>query len=354
VDAARLRIDFDEHGTILGYDTINAHGMPTTKADGVHAWKPQDIIFFKRDPISLSLYPTSRLNQLWTCAIIEDLMLYFISGRFTDSNTPYGVFDMGEITDTQLKEAIRSWNTQVASGHRIMLTGSKGSKWYPFGYHLKDLEATQLLAEVRGKIMAVMGVTLNELGESQDVNKSNGYNLSYTFKKRGVEPLLNEFSNTLTKRLVWDELGWTDVELYYEEIDSRDELLQSQIDTEYMKSGVWSINHVKNRKGLPSVPGGELDMVFTGSAWIPVDILDDFAQAQLQAVQAAVTAEGAAGGGGPISPPLIRGPQSPEKYTTPDGQGSSTTKITYGKSNTKPRGGKSALQRSGLRTEDNK
>ncbi len=102
-------------------------------------------------------------------------MLAFIGARFTDSNVPFGVFDAGDITPEEQQQAIASWNSQARKNHRIVITGSRGgSKWYPFGYSLKELEAKDLLNQVRGYQMAVMGVTMNELGESQDINKSNG------------------------------------------------------------------------------------------------------------------------------------------------------------------------------------
>jgi hypothetical protein len=295
--------------------------------------------------------------------VIEDMMMQFISLRFTDSNIPVGVYDLGDITEDELKVAVNSWNSQALKQHRILLTGSKGSKWYPFGYHLKDLEAVQLLKEVRMKIMGVMGVTMNELGESQDVNKSNGYNLSYTFKKRAIEPLLMEITATLTRRLLWDEFGYTDVELSFEEIDSRDELIQAEIDKTYQQLGTYSINHVRNRKGIASATEGDIPMVFTGSAWLPVETLNDFALAQLQALQAVAqveesTAEGGDAGKGPVSAPLIRAPAMPERFTTPGGSGSSTAKIQYpagkqpdGNKPQVPRGNKQTLQHTGLRKD---
>jgi hypothetical protein len=320
MDAARLRIDFDEHGYIKGFDMLDARGVPivdvkkqpnmsdlwgfpqgstmgatsgpippsvppsgyegTSGYTSLHGWEPPDVIYFTLNPISESAYPHSKIVQLFSAALLEDLMLEFISERFTDSNIPFGVFDLGDVTETELKLAIDNWNAQAANSNRILMTGSKGSgsKWIPFGYHLKDLEATELLREVRGKIMSIMGVTMNELGESQDVNKSNGYNLSFTFKKRAIEPVLDEVTETLTARLLWEELGYRDAELYYEEIDSRDDFLMSQIDNNYERFGILTINEIRNRKGLTSVPGGDEPFIFTGNSWVPVDMVRDLAK----------------------------------------------------------------------------
>ena len=287
LDAARLRVDYDEHGTVLGYDMFDAHGMPIREPGSEHGWEPDEVIFMSLNPASNSVYPYSRISQLFTCAVVEDLMLFFISLRFTDSNVPFGVFDLGDVSEPELKTAINNWNSQAKEQHKILLTGSKGgAKFTPFGYHLKDLEVTGLLSEVRGKVMAIVGVTMNELGESQDVSKSNGYNLSYTFKKRAIEPMLNEITQAFTRQLLGVRMRLTDIELYYEEIDSRDELLQAQIDDVYLKMGVLSVNDIRNRRGDKNIPGGEQYNVFTGSAWIPVNLIEQMAKSMLMAESA--------------------------------------------------------------------
>jgi hypothetical protein len=366
LDAAKLSIDFGEHGEILGYDMMNAHGVPIQGPDGIHGWTKREVIFFRRDPVSYSRYSLSRITQLFSLAILENLMWAFIAGKFTDSNIPFGVLMMGDITEDDILKAADIWNTQFESGHRIMLMNNKeNASWFPFGYHLKDLEAKDLLSIIQQKQMEVVGVTDNELGKSENVNKSNGYSLSYTFKKRAVEPTLTTLTTTLTRFLVWEILGFKDIEIGFEEIDSRDELLQAQIDDTQLKHGVESINSVRNRRGQPSTPGGEEPAVFTGSAWIPVSMIPAFAQAQLEALQSEVSllkVQAAQAQAGPtnvqsgVSAPLIRAPHSPESFSTPDGSGSSTLKVSYPKPDTgktqAPRGPVQANRNQGVRKED--
>src|SRR5579859_5028272 len=47
LDAAKLKMDFDEHGNLEGFTMLNQHGMPIVQADGSHAWKPRDVIYFR-------------------------------------------------------------------------------------------------------------------------------------------------------------------------------------------------------------------------------------------------------------------------------------------------------------------
>ncbi|GHO45185.1 phage portal protein [Ktedonospora formicarum] len=330
VDGARLYVDYDEHGDVKGYDMLDIQGLPIHGTDGIHAWEPDQLVYMRRDAVSNSVYPLKRLEQLFSCAIIEDMMLAFIGGKFTESNVPYGVYDLGDVSETELKMAVDYWNNQATSNHRIIMTGSRGgSTFTQFGYALKDLDATNLLADVRGKIMAILGVTLNELGDATDVNKSNGYNLSYTFKRRAIEPLLTEITSSLSARLVHLNLGFKDLDLYFEEIDSRDELLQAQIDELNWKIGVFTVNHIRNRKGEPSVKGGDDAVVQVGTTIIPVDLIRDFAQAQLDAIQAEVEAMNANTQLARINPPALQGPQPPGGTSIPDSRGSSRVRISY-------------------------
>lgn len=381
LDNARVRVDYDEHGNVLGYDMLDARGVPVKGKDKIHGWLPQDVIWFNLDPDSAGPYGKSRVIQLFAAAVLESMMMTFIGGRFTDSNIPFGVMDLGELSDTEVEYAIDKWNEQAAKNgdHRIIITGSRGgAKWMPFGYHLKDLDASALLMIVRKQIMGILGVTANELGESEDINKSNGYNLSFTFKKRAIEPVLRELTTKLTAVLLHEELGYHDLELYYAEIDSRDELLQAQIDDLYFKIGIHSVNHIRNRKGLPNIDGGDEPFIFTGRDWIPVSLVRSFAEAQLQSLllvnaemmvsiqqlAAGGTGQGTGDGAG-IKPPRVNVPSLPDMPQLPGTVGHSGASVRYPKppqltgakpknnqSPTRPRGAVQNLRNAGLRKED--
>lgn len=392
LDGANLTLDFDKHGKILGYYVRDVNGDYIKGSDGDHTYTPDQIIFYQLDPRAESGYPMSRTDQLFAPAVIEIMMLGFIGGRFQDSNIPFGVMDLGDLTKDEVDEAVAYWNQQVEENnhpeHKIIFTGSKGgAKWLPFGYNMDQLQASELLAAVRTYILSVWGVTANEMGEGDEINKSNGFNLSYTFKKRAIEPLLDTFVAKTSNKLVHELLGFQDIELGYEDIDSRDELLQVQVEEPLLKLGIYTINYLRNKRGQPNVPGGDKAYIFTGANVIAVDMLQEFAQAQLDALnilnlqsqvgimqvlqamqQPTVNPDGTVTQPPPLPPlgtlPLIRMQQPPMRYTTPDASGSSSTKFNLSKPNMKPvvkpssasaptapRGPVEAAQRAGARKD---
>ena len=383
LDGQTLKVDFDEHGIIKGFDQMDAHGMPIRGPDGVHGWKSEEVIWFVLDPDSDTVYGTSRIAQIFVMGVIESLMLNYVGTRFTDSNIPFGVYDLGDVSQEEIDFAIENWNKQASKhgDHRIIVGGSKGgAHWQPFNFHLKDLDAANLFVTLRSMIMGEFGVTANELGESQDVNKSNGYNLSFVFKHRALIPLLDEVYDTLSSFLVERRMGIKDVEIGYEEIDSRDDLLQSQIDELQLKSGVTTINAVRNRQGQPNEPGGDELYVFTGSDWIPVSLMFQFSQQQLltmalmneqmqlanQAQQMmiesgqVVDSSDPKAGQAQVKPPLLRGKRQPERLGNPNG-GSNQLRVHLpqptpakgpGTNNQRTRGPVQTMRQQGLRKEE--
>lgn len=374
IDNQRIRVDYEENGTIIGYNILNAAGQPERGSDGVHTWLPDEVIWFVRDEQSDRMVGVSRIKMLYALGVIESLILNFIGNRFTEGNIPYGMLDLGELSNDELKFAIDTWNEQIQKNgeHRIVFSNSRGgAKWFPFAYGLKELEAKELLERIRAMIMGILGVTMNELGESQDINKSNGYNLSFVFKKRAIEPLLSEVCATLTEFLVHDRLGYNDIEVFYHEIDSRDDLLVAQIVDTLLKTGTISINQVRNMRGDPNTPGGDEPAVFTGRDWLPVSMINQFAQAQLQSlhlvnaqiIQQLMTPQptGDSADGAKISPPRILPTTLPGMPQTPGTLGNPGARIEFPetKNNTlsgsnpqKSRGPVQANRNAGNRKED--
>lgn len=379
IDNQRIRVDYDEHGKVIGYNIINAAGQPTRGSDGTHTWQPEEVIWFVRDEQSDRLVGVSRVKMLFALGVLESLILTFISNRFTEGNVPYGMLDLGELSNDELQFAIDTWNEQIQKNgqHRIIFSNSRGgAKFFPFGYALKELEAKELLERVRAMIMGILGVTMNELGESQDINKSNGYNLSFVFKKRAIEPLLSEVCTTLTEFFVHDRLGLHDVEVFYHEIDSRDDLLVAQILDTLTKLGIISVNQARNMRGDPNTPGGEEPCVFTGRDWLPVSMINQFAQEQLRSLQlvnaqmiqgiqlaaAGATSPDSQGNSAQIKPPRTPLPMAlPSMPNPPNSVGNPNAAIRFPKPNgtapsggnpQKTRGAAQANRNAGLRKED--
>lgn len=287
VDVMRFSIDFDEHGTVLGYDQIDAVGQPIKGPDGEHAWEKDEIILFRHDVVSHSEYPISRIEQLFTAAVVENMMLDYIASKFDDNNVPHGVYDLGDMTPDDLNRAIENWNQQADSPHRLVLTGSKGgSKFIDFHADLSRLQAPELLQDVRARILSVFGGTPNELAIAMRENNTET-NLTYTFKKRIVEPYNQTIIDRASSDYLDNDLDMSDYVYVFEQIDSKDAQIEVMIQETQAKMGFVTINEIRARNQMPSKAGGDEPYLYTPTGAIPVRLLAPMAQAQLDAVKAA-------------------------------------------------------------------
>lgn len=285
IDITRMTIDYDSHGTLLGFNQFDEYNVVIVGKDGIHTWMPDEVVLFSHDPVSYSGYSLGRISQLYSAAVIESLMLAYIGGKFIDSNIPYGVLSLGDLSKPELENAIEEWNMQASSPHRLLLTGSKGPLNYiPFNDGLDRLQAKSILADVRSRIMSVYGATPNEIAVIADSENGTFVNLSLPFKKRCVEAYLSTFCSTVSKRVVTEVLGYSELVEGYEPIDSKDAETEIDMWISLMKVGVLAPNEVRAKLQLPPIKGGDTQYLYTPTGAIPVSLFAQLAQAQLDSI----------------------------------------------------------------------
>jgi hypothetical protein len=70
-----------------------------------------------------------------------------------------------------------------------------------------------------------------------------------------ITPLARLMAEHITRDLFAKRLGWREFEFVFNELDSRDELSQIQIQMELLKAGVLTVNEVRAMRGLALLPG---------------------------------------------------------------------------------------------------
>ena len=68
-------------------------------------------------------------------------------------------------------------------------------------------------------------------------------------------PLAKLIADHLTRDVIEKRLGWDDLRFVWNELDSRDESTEVQIQLELLKAGVLTVEEVRTMRGLPALPG---------------------------------------------------------------------------------------------------
>lgn len=95
------------------------------------------------------------------------------------------------------------------------------------------------------------------LGVSKDVNRSTAAEFAEDAFNNAVVPLAKLIADHLTRDVIVKRLGWDDLRFVWNELDTRDESTEVQIQIELLKAGVLTLEEVRTMRGLPALPALE-------------------------------------------------------------------------------------------------
>jgi capsid portal protein len=96
------------------------------------------------------------------------------------------------------------------------------------------------------------------LGLEGDVNRSTAGELVDEAFHSAITPLARLLAEHITRDLFAKRLGWREFEFVFNELDSRDEMSEIQIQTALLAAGVLTVNEVRAMRGLAPLPGGSV------------------------------------------------------------------------------------------------
>jgi HK97 family phage portal protein len=95
------------------------------------------------------------------------------------------------------------------------------------------------------------------LGVERDVNRSTATEMNDIAFQHAIVPTARLLAEHLTREAIGKRLGWNDLEFVFTELDAQNELEQAQIDEILLRSGVMTVNEVRQMRGLPELGSEE-------------------------------------------------------------------------------------------------
>ena len=89
------------------------------------------------------------------------------------------------------------------------------------------------------------------LGLQADVNRSTAGELADEAFRSAIVPVARLLAEHISRDLFAKRLGWREFEFVFNDLESRDEMQELQIQTELLKAGVLTIDEVREMRGLP-------------------------------------------------------------------------------------------------------
>jgi hypothetical protein len=190
-------------------------------------------------------------------------------------------------SDNELSRA-KAWfmkNHQGKPNLPLFMGAEKGNvKIHELKYNHRDMQFFEWQMFLLTRIMAVYGIQPTVLGintVSDAIGKIDAEIQSDQFKRNTVIPYVRMLLSGLNSKLIWGDknLNFDDIYLTSTNLDIDDETKQAAIDEKYLDRAVLTINQVRNRLQMPSVPWGNLPFVPLNYA--PYDTLIKYQESKI-------------------------------------------------------------------------
>ena len=215
---------------------------------------------------------------------------------FTDGNMPDGglyTFDNENMTVDQIKQFAELYD-EMTSGNlkeRFKLKFLPKGKYTPTKEHKFDVQYDEWMARI---VSIAFGV--NPQAFIMLMNRSTGQLQDQQQTDIGLTPLENFLAEWFTD-VIQNDLGYKHLKFKYVDEKKEDAKLSIQRDTEFVQSGIYTIDEVRSMRGMPpltNMPNGVPPIIKVGNAIIPItkEYLEALSEAQIKALSVGNTQNG--------------------------------------------------------------
>lgn len=232
-------------------------------------------IAFEREEILHFKYPNPGnvyygMGTLEAAAYSYDIDLYmkkYSLNFFKNDATPRAVLEtdqtLNEGTIDRLRKAWYKVYGGVEQAGKIAILQA-GAKYKALQINPRDLDYLAGRKATREDILAIFGVPASKLGLVEDVNRANAEANDLTFQSEVVLPRLKLLEARLNKDLVSRFDTW--LRLEFDNPVPADKEFGLKKQESYVKSGIWTINEVREQNGDEGVSWGEMP-------WMPFNLV---------------------------------------------------------------------------------
>jgi HK97 family phage portal protein len=247
-------------------------------------YEPNEFVHFRFADPDNDLYGLSPLESL-TSTVAQDLFAQTYNEAFFANSAQTGiVFNMRNASREEVernREFLKKEYTSAANAHKpLLLEGDVDvSKSVSSPAEMQFIEGRKQLTM---EILAVFDLPYTKLGgTSESANRSQSSENDKTFRSETIKPLQAVVEEVINEQLLYVIFNIKDTLFQHAEVDFRDESAQMDMYIKGLSHGIYTINYVRNKLGLPPIEGGDVASLSTPLGLMPVQEVESAAQAIL-------------------------------------------------------------------------
>jgi len=248
VDGATIQIDARWNG-----DPEKPRYAQATGRTGQEALVPlldNDLMYVRLNPRTYTPFGLGRLEVAFE-TVNQFLSASRYAGRLASNSVVQYALWLNEATPEQHDRLIRWWQDEIEGTGRVpLLSCEQKPEVLRFaGGTDADLRLQWQDALIR-MIANAFDLPPMMLGLESDVNQSTAGEMADEAFQSAVVPVAKLLAEHITRDLFAKKLGWREFEFCFNDLESRDEMQELQIQTSLLQAGVLTVNEVRSMRGL--------------------------------------------------------------------------------------------------------
>jgi HK97 family phage portal protein len=184
-------------------------------------------------------------------SISHFLQAHRYAARLASNSVMQYALWLNERTPEQHERLIRWWQDEVEGSGRVpVLSSEQKPEVLKFAAGTDAdlrLEWQQFLLTM---IANAFDLPAMMLGAEQDVNQSTASELADEAFQNAIVPLAKLIADHITRDVIVKRLSWSDLRFVWTDLESRDEMVEVDIQTKLLAAGVLSVAEVRAMRGL--------------------------------------------------------------------------------------------------------
>jgi HK97 family phage portal protein len=248
VDGATIQIDAKWNG-----DPKKPRYAQATGRLGQESLVPlldSELMYVRLNPRSYTPFGLGRLEVAFE-TVNQFLSANRYAGKLASNSVAQYALWLNEATPEQHDRLIRWWQDEIEGTGRVpLLSCEQKPEVLRFaGGTDADLRLQWQEALIR-MIANAFDLPPMLLGVEGDVNKSTAGELADEAFQSAVIPVAKLLAEHITRDLFAKRLGWREFEFCFNDLESRDEMQELQIQTTLLQAGVLTVDEVRSMRGL--------------------------------------------------------------------------------------------------------
>jgi HK97 family phage portal protein len=217
-----------------------------------------ELMYLRLNPRSHTPFGLGRLEVAFE-TVNQFLSANRYAGRLASNSVVQYALWLNEATPEQHDRLIRWWQDEIEGTGRVPLLSCEQKPEVLRFAGGTDADLRIQWQEFLLRMIAnAFELPPMLLGMQSDVNRSTAGEMADEAFQSAVVPVARLLAEHITRDLFAKRLGWREFEFSFNNLESRDEMEEVQIQTELLKAGVLTIAEVREMRGLPQLVTSEV------------------------------------------------------------------------------------------------